>query len=556
MRNINLRYVRETFDENGLLKHLDIDCPDDFNFGYDIVDDIAVNDPQRLAMVWEHENGECRKFTFADIKRLSDKTCNYLSSKGIGKGDFVMLVLKHSYQFWFICVALHKMGAIAVPATFMLKPHDIEYRIDAAGLKAAIVTDDDDIVESFEGAGNIDKLACRFIVNGHRDGWLDFDREMEECSEVWERVPTKSTDRFLMYFTSGTSGNPKMAVHDYSYPLGHILLAKHWQQVEPDGLHWTVADTGWAKNAWGKFYGQWIMEAAVFVYEYDRFEPHHIMNMIEKHKVSTFCCPPTMFRLYLNAGIEGHDLSSLKNCCIAGEPLSPDTFNTWYKATGLKLMEAFGQTESSVIVGTLKGMTPKPGSMGKPSPQFRVELLDKEGNPVRPGEEGEICVSISPRVPGIFVEYYRDEKKTNETLRDGWHHTGDVAWKDEDGYIWYLGRNDDIIKSSGYRISPFEIESVLVEHPAVLEVAVTGVPDPIRGQLVKATIILREAYQPTDELKKELQQFTKSRTAPYKYPRVIEFVDAIPKSISGKVRRVVIRNRDIKDLIPEPEDKA
>ncbi len=556
MRNINLRYVRETFDENGLLKHLDIDCPDDFNFGYDIVDDIAVNDPQRLAMVWEHENGECRKFTFADIKRLSDKTCNYLSSKGIGKGDFVMLVLKHSYQFWFICVALHKMGAIAVPATFMLKPHDIEYRIDAAGLKAAIVTDDDDIVESFEGAGNIDRLACRFIVNGHRDGWLDFDREMEECSEVWERVPTRSTDRFLMYFTSGTSGNPKMAVHDYSYPLGHILLAKHWQQVEPDGLHWTVADTGWAKNAWGKFYGQWIMEAAVFVYEYDRFEPHHIMDMIEKHKVSTFCCPPTMFRLYLNAGIEGHDLSSLKNCCIAGEPLSPDTFNTWYKATGLKLMEAFGQTESSVIVGTLKGMTPKPGSMGKPSPQFRVELLDKDGNPVRPGEEGEICVSVSPRVPGIFVEYYRDEKKTNETLRDGWHHTGDVAWKDEDGYFWYLGRNDDIIKSSGYRISPFEIESVLVEHPAVLEVAVTGVPDPIRGQVVKATIILREAYQPTDELKKELQKFAKSRTAPYKYPRVIEFVDAIPKSISGKVRRVVIRNRDIKDLIPEPEDKA
>ena len=556
MRNINLRYVKETYDKDGLLEHLDIDCPDDFNFGYDIVDDIAVNDPQRVALVWEHENGDSKKFTFADIKRLSDKTCNYLTSKGVGKGDFVMLVLKHSYQFWFISVALHKMGAIAVPATFMLKSHDIEYRIDAAGLKAVIVTDDDDIIQSFEGAGNIDKLACRFTVNGHRDGWLDFDRDLEGCSDVWGRVPTKSTDRFLMYFTSGTSGNPKMAVHDYSYPLGHILLAKHWQQVEPDGLHWTVADTGWAKNAWGKFYGQWIMEAAVFVYEYDRFEPHHIMDMIEKHRISTFCCPPTMFRLYLNAGIEGHDLSSLKNCCIAGEPLSPDTFNTWYRATGLRLMEAFGQTESSVIVGTLRGMTPKPGSMGKPSPQFRVELLDKDGNPVRPGEEGEICVSISPRVPGIFVEYYRDEVKTNETLRDGWHHTGDVAWKDEDGYFWYLGRNDDIIKSSGYRISPFEIESVLVEHPAVLEVAVTGVPDPIRGQVVKATIILREAYKPTDELKKELQQFTKKRTAPYKYPRVIEFVDAIPKSISGKVRRVVIRNRDIKDLIPEPEDKA
>ena len=554
MRNINLRYVKETYDEAGLLKHLDIDCPDDFNFGYDIVDDIAVNDPQRIALVWEHENGECRKFTFADIKRLSDKTCNYLTSKGIGKGDFVMLVLKHSYQFWYIAVALHKMGAVPVPATFMLKSHDIEYRIDAAGIKAAIVTDDDDIIESFEGASNIGKLACRFTVNGSREGWTDFDREMEECSDAWERVPTKSTDRFLMYFTSGTSGNPKMAVHDYSYPLGHILLAKHWQQVDPEGLHWSVADTGWAKNAWGKIYGQWIMEAAVFVYEFDRFEPHHIMNMIEKHRITTFCCPPTMFRLYLNAGIEGHDLSSLKNCCIAGEALSPDTYNTWYNATGLRLMEAFGQTESSVIVGTLRGMESKPGSMGKPSPQFHVELVDKDGKPVPPGEEGEIVVSISPRVPGIFVEYYRDEEKTNETLRDGWHHTGDVAWRDEDGYFWYMGRNDDIIKSSGYRISPFEIESVLVEHPAVLEVAVTGVPDPIRGQVVKATLILRETYQPTEELKKEIQEFTKMKTAPYKYPRIIEFVDAIPKSISGKVRRAVIRNQDIKDLIVHEDE--
>lgn len=544
MRNINLRYVTETYDAEGLLKDFRINCPEDFNFGYDIVDDIAVNDPDRRALVWQHEDGRQRTFTFADIKRMSDKTCNYLASKGIGKGDFVMLVLKHSYQFWYISVALHKMGAVAVPATYMLKPHDIEYRIDAAGIKAAIVTIETDVSDSFDNTPNVDKLACRFIVGGSKEGWCDFDTEVESFSEEWERVPTKRSDRFLMYFTSGTSGNPKMAVHDYSYPLGHVLLAKHWHQVDSEGLHWSVADTGWAKNAWGKIYGQWIMEAAVFVLEFDKFEPHMIMDMIEKHKVTTFCCPPTMFRFYLNAGLEGHDLSSLKNCCIAGEALNPDTFQTWYNATGLRLMEAFGQTESSVIVGTLKGMTPKPGSMGKPSPQFRVELHGKDGKPVAKGEEGEIVVGIEPRVPGIFVEYYRNEGKTSETLRDGWHHTGDVAWEDEDGYFWYLGRNDDMIKSSGYRISPFEIESVLMEHPAVLECAVTGVPDPVRGQLVKATIILRGCYTGDDALKSEIQEYVKRNTAPYKYPRVIDFVEALPKSISGKVKRVDIRKKD------------
>ena len=544
MRNINLRYVKETYDENGLLEHLDIDCPDDFNFGYDIVDDIAINDPDRRALVWQHENGEERTFTFADIKRMSDKTCNYFKAKGIKKGDFVILVLKHSYQFWYISVALHKMGVVAVPATYMLKPHDIEYRIDAAGLKAAVVTVQTDVADSFDASRNIDKLACKFIVGGSRDGWCDFDKEVEEYPEEWERVPTTRSDKFLMYFTSGTSGNPKMAVHDQSYPLGHTLLAKHWHQVDPEGLHWSVADTGWAKNAWGKIYGQWIMEAAVFVYEFDRFEPHDIMNMIEKHRITTFCCPPTMFRLYLNAGLEGHDLSSLKNCCIAGEALNPDTYQTWYEATGLKLMEAFGQTESSVIVGTLRGMEAKPGSMGKPSPQFRVELVDRQGNPVPVGEEGEIVVGIEPRVPGIFVEYYKDPEKTAATLCDGWHHTGDVAWKDEDGYFWYMGRNDDIIKSSGYRISPFEIESVLMEHPGVLECAVTGVPDPVRGQLVKATIVLRQGFEASEELKKEIQTYVKKNTAPYKYPRVIDFVTELPKSISGKVRRVEIRGKD------------
>ncbi|MBE6516878.1 MAG: acetyl-CoA synthetase [Thermoplasmata archaeon] len=546
MRNINQRYVRETYDKNGLLKDFRIDCPHDFNFGYDVVDDIAVNDPERRALVWAHENGETRTFTFADMKRMSDKTCNLLKEKGLKKGDFVMLVLKHSYQFWYISVALHKMGIVSVPATYMLKPHDIHYRINSAKIKAAFVTTQTDIADSFDATTDIDSLEHRFIVGGQRDGWIDFDTEVERCSEEWSRVTTRATDKFLMYFTSGTSGNPKMALHDYSYPLGHILLAKHWHQVDPEGLHWSVADTGWAKNAWGKIYGQWIMESAVFVYEYDKFEPSDILDMIEKHRITTFCCPPTMFRLYLNAGLEGHDLSSLKNCCIAGEALNPDTYESWYKATGLKLMEAFGQTESSVIIGTLRGMTPKPGSMGKPSPQYKVKLVDPHGVEVPMGQDGEIVVSIEPRVPGIFKEYYLDEAKTADTLYDGWHHTGDMAWMDEDGYIWYSGRNDDIIKSSGYRISPFEIESVLMEHPSVLECAVTGVPDPVRGQLVKATIVLRESYDPTDELKTELQRYVKMKTAPYKYPRIVDFVNNLPKSISGKVKRVDIRNKDKK----------
>ena len=543
MRNINQRYIREAFDSDGILENLRVVCPDDFNFGYDIVDDIAVNDPTRRALVWQHENGEERTFTFADIKRLSDKTANYLTSKGIKKGDFVMLILKHSYQFWYISVALHKMGAVVVPATYMLKPHDIEYRVKAADIKAVMVTHETDIADQVDAAST-PGLDLKFMVGGSREGWLDFDTEMEEASEEWERVPTRKEDYFLMYFTSGTSGNPKMAMHDYTYPLGHILLAKYWHQVDPEGLHWSVADTGWAKNAWGKLYGQWIMEAAVFVYEYDKFEPSDILDMIEKHKITTFCCPPTMFRLYLQAGIEGHDLSTLKNCCIAGEALNPDTYETWYKATGLRLMEAFGQSESTVIVGTIKGMTPKPGSMGRPSPQFRVELLDGEGKRVPLGAEGEICVSIGPRIPGIFKEYYRDPEKTAATLYDGWHHTGDMAWKDADGYYWYSGRNDDIIKSSGYRISPFEIESVLLEHPAVLECAVTGVPDPIRGQLVKATVVLRPGFEPSDALKKELQRYTKQNTAPYKYPRAVQFVKELPKSMSGKIKRVDIRKKD------------
>ncbi len=548
-RDINLRYVDETFDSNGLLKTFSVHYPDNFNFGYDIVDDIAVNDPNRRALVWCDDRGHEKIFTFADIKRMSDKTANYLTSKGVKKGDMVLVILKHNYQFWYVSVALHKMGAVMIPATYMLTKHDIEYRINSASVKAAIVTSDAPAYNEFLKAENIPTLKFKAITNvewnGPVEGFDDFDKGVEEASEDWKKVNTHVRDMMLIYFTSGTSGNPKMAVHDYSYPIGHILTAKHWHCVVPDGLHWSVAETGWAKNAWGKLYGQWIMEAAVFVYEYDgRFEPETVLNLIEKYRITTFCCPPTMFRMYCNAGLEGHDLSSLVHTNIAGEALNSDTFDKWYQATGLKLMEGFGQSESTVIVGNLRGMEPKPGSMGRPSPQYKVDIIDQNGKSCPPGTVGEIVVGIEPHPAGIFIGYYRDRIKTRETLFGGFHHTGDLAWKDEDGYYWYVGRNDDVIKSSGYRISPFEIESVLLKHPCCLECAVTAVPDEVRGQIVKASIVLRDGFEPSDELKKELQNFVKHETAPYKYPRAVEFVKELPKSVSGKIKRVDIRNRD------------
>lgn len=543
MRNINLRYVEEEYDKNGILTKLKVNCPENFNFGYDIVDDIAVNDPDRRAMLWCHENGEERTFTFGDIKKYSDKTANFLRSVGIEKGDAVIVILKHSYQYWFTAVALHKLGAIMIPATFMLTKHDVEYRINAATVKAAICVKD--VADAFDNAEDCPSLETKIMVGDKREGWYDFNECVEAASDKLERVPTKSTDIMLVYFSSGTTGYPKMVVHDFSYPLGHIITAKHWQNVDPDGLHFTIADTGWAKTAWGKIYGQWVMEAGIFVYEYEKFIPADILSLIAKHKISTLCCPPTMFRMFINEGLEKFDLSSLRHTAIAGEALNPDVFDNWYKATGLKLMEGFGQTETTPIVCNLKGTEPKPGSMGKPSPQYNVDIIDGEGKSCAPGETGEIVVELgNPRPPGLMVCYYRDEAKTAETCEGGWHHTGDTAWRDEDGYFWYIGRNDDVIKSSGYRIGPFEIESVLVKHPAVLECAITGVPDPVRGQIVKATVVLKKGFEPSDALKKELQNFVKKETAPYKYPRAVEFVDELPKTISGKIRRVAIRERN------------
>lgn len=545
MRNINLRYVEETYDEKGVLSSYRLKCPEHFNFGYDIVDDIALNDPDRRAMVWCNPAGEERVFTFADMKKYSDKTANYLRSLGIGKGDMVLVVLKRHYQFWFVATALHKLGAVLVPATYMLTPHDVEYRINSASVKAVVCTAQGETASAFDAVLDVcPSLKTRVLVGGKRDGWHDFDEEMEHASEQLERVETSIHEPMLLYFSSGTSGYPKMVLHDHSYALGHILTAKHWHNVDPEGLHFTIADTGWGKAVWGKFYGQWIMEACVFTYDFDKFVPAEILSLIGKYKITTLCCPPTMFRFFLNEGVEKYDLSCLKYATIAGEALNPDVFNRWYEKTGIKLMEGFGQTETTLTVCNTVGMEPKPGSMGKPSPQFEIDIIDDAGNSCAPGVTGEVVIRTEPRPVGLMNCYYRDEDKTNAAIHDGFYHTGDTAWRDEDGYLWYVGRTDDIIKSSGYRIGPFEIESVLVKHDAVLECAITGVPDPVRGQVVKATVVLAPGYVASEELKKELQQYVKKETAPYKYPRVVEFVAELPKTINGKIRRTEIRQND------------
>jgi acetyl-CoA synthetase len=544
VRNINQKYVDEKFDSKGLLIGYDLHYPENYNFAYDVVDDIAEHEPSRRALIWTNPAGEERTYTYADIKRLSDKTANYFLSLGIRKGDMVLTILKRHYQFWYVSMALHKIGAVMVPATFMLTKGDIEYRVRSASIKAAICTSMNGVPEAVDAAEDIPSLQIKMIVNHPREGWHFFDEEMDKCSEKLQRIPTLAKEPMLMYFSSGTSGYPKMVMHNHLYSLGHLLTAKHWQCVEPDGIHFTIADTGWGKAVWGKLYGQWFMESCVFVYDFDKFDPAEIMDIIGKYRITTLCCPPTMFRFFINAGLEGHDLTSLKYCCIAGEALNPDVFYNWQKATGIMLMEGFGQTETTLTIANLRGMVPKPGSMGKPSPQYKIDIVDENGDTCPPGQSGEIVISYEPHPPGLLMEYYRDPEKTAKAMHDGWFHTGDVAWKDEDGYYWYVGRMDDVIKSSGYKISPFEIESVLVTHPAVLECAVTGVPDPIRGQIVKATVVLKKGFEPSDVLKKELQDFVKHETAPYKYPRALDFVPALPKTVNGKIMRAAIRKGD------------
>lgn len=555
MIGVHQQYVKETYDRNGLLTGLDLQFPEDYNFAYDVVDRLAAECPDQRAMLWTNDLGEEITFTFADLKRYSDKTANLLKDQGIGKGDMVMLILKRHYQFWFAILACHKLGAVAIPATHLLTIKDLAYRFDAAGVKAVICTSDGEITDHVKiAADSSETVKVLLLAHGNhearqkdeqREGFLPFDTLLEQADPRFERQDVKAEDPMLLYFTSGTTGYPKMVLHNASYSLGHLVTAKHWQHVEPDSLHFTLSDTGWGKAAWGKLYGQWLMEAAVFVYDYNKFTPTDLLPLFSKYSITSFCAPPTMFRFFIKEDLSHYDLSSLRCACIAGEALNPEVFHVFYRCTGLKLMEGFGQTETTCLVANLYGMEPRPGSMGKPTPQYDVDIVDEEGNPVPAGVTGEIVVRTDKRRQiGLFMGYYRDEEMTGRAWHDHMYHTGDTAWRDEDGYYWYVGRTDDIIKSSGYRIGPFEIESVLMEHPAVLECAVTGAPHPVRGQVVKATIVLARNYTASEELKLELQTYVKNQTAPYKYPRIVEFADELPKTISGKIRRVDLRGAD------------
>ena len=537
------RFCDESFDKHGVLKTFRPIYEENFNFAYDVVDEIARLEPNRRAMVWCNDQGEEKIFTFDDMRRYSNKAANLFVKYGIKKGDMVMLVLKRHYQFWFSILALHKIGAVTIPATNLLTKKDYVYRFEAAGVTSIIATATGDVAQHVESAcTEYHGLTSRFTAMGSRPGWIDFDAELEAMPDEFPRADTKALEPMLMYFSSGTTGYPKMVLHDYTYAIGHLITAKYWHNIPSDGLHLTVSDTGWGKAVWGKLYGQWMGGCTVFVYDYEKFVPHDLLQLIEKYRITSFCAPPTIYRFFIKEGMEGYDLSSLKYATTAGEALNPEVYNRFYEYTGLKLYEGFGQTETTLTLANLAGTTPKPGSMGKPSPLYDIAVVDENGKEVQPGLVGEICVRThGEKQVGLFMGYYKDEEKTREAWHDGLYHTGDTAWMDEDGYYWYVGRTDDVIKASGYRIGPFEIESVLMEHPAVLECVVTGAPDPVRGQVVKATIVLTKNYAPSDELVKELQVYVKKQTAPYKYPRIVEFVTELPKTISGKIRRVDIR---------------
>jgi acetyl-CoA synthetase len=527
-----------------------INIPENFNFAYDVVDEIAVSNPDKIAMVWCDDKGNEAIFTFGQMKYYSDKAANFFKSKGIRKGDPVMLILKRHFEFWFCTLALNKIGAITIPATHLLSTKDIIYRNNAADIKMIVCVPDPEVIQHIEESeSKSPTLKLKMMVGDDRHGWLNFTKGMDNSSENFIRPvsdqATANTDIMLLYFTSGTTGMPKMVNHDFIYPLGHILTAKYWQNVQDDGLHFTVADTGWAKSAWGKLYGQWLSGCAVMTYDYDKFIPKNLMEVIEKYKVTSFCAPPTIYRFLIKEDLTKFDLSHLKYCVVAGEPLNPEVFKQFYDHTGIRLMEGYGQTECTVAVATYPWMKPKPGSMGMPTPGYDIEIVDEDGNPCEVGNEGEIVIRTSNSKPvGMFNGYYRDDHLTASVWTNGVYRTGDMAWCDEDGYFWFVGRADDVIKSSGYRIGPFEVESALMEHPAVLECAITAVPDPDRGQIVKATIVPSKNYHPSEELAKELQEHVKKVTAPYKYPRIVEFVTELPKTISGKIRRVQIRDVD------------
>ena len=535
------KFINAVEDENGSLVSIDFTNEDQFNFGFDIVDAVARKDPEKLAMLHVSRTKEERRFTFKDMKDLSNQAANYLTSLGVRKGDRVMLVLKRHWQFWPAMTALCKLGAIAIPATNQLLAHDFEYRFQAAGVSAILCTADGDVAHQVDlAAQSSPTLKTKILVGGKREGWHDFDNEFGLFSRRYLRTEETpcGNDPMLMFFTSGTTGYPKIATHSFKYPLGHYITAKYWHCVHRDGLHFTISDTGWGKALWGKYYGQWLCEGGVFTYDFDRFDAADILPMFGKHKITTFCAPPTMYRMMIKEDLTKYDFSSVVRATTAGEALNPEVYYQFEKLTGLQLIEGFGQTETTLSIANLVGHAHKVGSMGKGSPLYDIQLLDPDGNPVTPGQAGEICIRTSEKVPcGLFLGYYLDEEKTNAVLHDGWYHTGDVAWKDEQGYFWYVSRVDDVIKSSGYRIGPFEIESVIMELPYVLECGVTGAPDDVRGQVVKACIVLTKDTEATEELKKDIQSYVKQHTAPYKYPRIVEFRDELPKTISGKIQR-------------------
>ncbi len=547
------KYVRKDYaDYEDFYKNYKLEIPENFNFAYDCIDELAKKSPNKLAMRWTNVAGEKRDFTFAEMKYYSDKTANYLKGLGIGKGDAVMLILKRHYEYWWTILALHKLGAITIPASNLLTPKDIIYRCNMADIKCIVCTSDGDISHRVqEAAPECPSLKLLITTNApENSGWLDFHKGVNAASEHFTRptgeAATKNSDIMLIYFTSGTTGMPKMVAHDYLYALAHITTAAFWHKVDPDGIHLTVSDTGWGKAAWGKLYGQWLAETCIMVYDFDKFVPCDLLKIMQDYKITTFCAPPTIYRFLVKEDMSKYDLSSLKKCTNAGEPLNPEIMDKFREFTGITLREGYGQTETTLTLATYPGMKVCPGSMGRPTPGYEITLLDENGQQVPDGDVGEITIRADRehKPVGMFLGYYRDEALTNSAWHDGYYHTGDTAWRDEHGYYWFVGRTDDVIKSSGYRIGPFEVESALLEHPAVLECAITGMPHPIRGQIVKATVVLSKGYAPSDELIKELQEHVKHTTAPYKYPRVIEFVEELPKTISGKIRRVQIREED------------
>lgn len=549
------KFLKKTRFEShqDFVENYQIDVPQNFNFGYDIVDAWAEIQPDKRALCWTNDKGEHRDLSFGELKLLSDKAAAFFIETGIGKGDMVMLILKRSIEFWYIITALHKIGAIAIPATHLLTVDDIVYRANAADIKTIISVDDSQLSDSIEQAlPHAPSVRHKIVVGKNpevRQGWIDFHKAIETAPK-FERpsLVNSNDDTMILYFTSGTTAHPKMVMHDFTYPLGHITTAKYWHNLNEDSLHLTMADTGWAKAVWGKLYGQWIVGAAIFVYDYDgRFIPEELLGVISKYRVTSFCAPPTIFRFLIREDLKKYDLSALEYCTTAGEALNPSVFETFYQQTGIKMMEAFGQTETAPTIITFPWIEPKPGAMGIASPLYDMDLLTHDGRSAEDGEQGEIVFYTGNNHPlGLFKGYYRDEALTAEVYANNIYRTGDVAWRDEEGYYWFVGRTDDVIKSSGYRIGPFEVESAVMTHPAVVECAITGVPDEVRGQIIKATVILDEGHKHLagEKLVKEIQEHVKKVTAPYKYPRIVEFVDELPKTISGKIRRVEIRKKD------------